>query len=272
MQSEVLLVGGGKMGRAMATGMIGGGLLLADRLCVADADAESRNWWQQHLPEVRVTDDAAKVAHTSETVVIAVKPHQIEGLVRHVQSAHPHVWRDRLVVSVAAGINLAALTHWIGGQRVARVMPNTPALVGAGASAYCTAPGVTAADTAQLVAMLESFGTAVSVPESLMDAVTGLSGSGPAYVFMFIEALADGGVLAGLPRSTALQLAAQTVFGAAKMVAQTGEHPGVLKDAVASPGGTTIAAIRSLEHNAFRGAVIDAVVASAERSRQLSGA
>jgi pyrroline-5-carboxylate reductase len=104
-----------------------------------------------------------------------------------------------------------------------------------------------------------------------MDAVTGLSGSGPAYVFMFIEALADGGVMAGLPRFTALQLAIQTVYGAAKMLAETGEHPGILKDAVASPGGTTIAAIRSLEHNAFRGAVMDAVVASADRSRQLSG-
>lgn len=269
MQSEILLVGGGKMGRAMALGMIRGGILLENRLCVADADPESRKWWGANMPEASVTDDAAKVAESAESIVLAVKPFQIESVIRHVQTLHPAVWRDRLVISIAAGVSLAQLTQWIGGNRIARVMPNTPALVGAGASAYCSAAGVTTADEEQLASILNSFGTSVAVPESLMDAVTGLSGSGPAYVFMFIEALADGGVLAGLPRGIAMKLAAQTVLGAAKMVAETGEHPGELKDAVASPGGTTIAAIRSLEHNAFRGAVMDAVVASANRSRQL---
>jgi pyrroline-5-carboxylate reductase len=148
-------------------------------------------------------------------------------------------------------------------------MPNTPALVGAGASAYCGAAEVSEDDLQRLRGLLDAFGRSFAVKESQMDAVTGLSGSGPAYVFLFIEALADGGVMAGLPRAQALQLAAQTVIGAGQLVLQTGEHPGMLKDAVASPAGTTIAAIRSLEQNGFRGAVIDAVLASANRSAEL---
>ncbi len=148
-------------------------------------------------------------------------------------------------------------------------MPNTPCLVGAGASAYCCGGGVNAADKQQAHEVFASVGWAAEVAEKQMDAVTGLSGSGPAYVCLMIEALADGGVFAGLPRDIAMQLATQTVLGTAQMVAQTGQHPAQLKDAVASPGGTTIAGLRSLEQNGVRAGLIDAVAAAAARSGEL---
>ena len=148
-------------------------------------------------------------------------------------------------------------------------MPNTPCLVGAGASAYCCGAGVTAEDKQLAASMLSAVGWAGEVEEKHMDAVTGLSGSGPAYVCVAIEALADGGVMAGLPRDLALRLATQTVLGTAQLVAQTGQHPAALKDAVASPGGTTIAGLRALEQNGVRAAFIEAVVAATHRSREL---
>lgn len=161
------------------------------------------------------------------------------------------------------------LQGWIEHSRVVRVMPNTPSLVGAGASAFCCGDDVSEDDKAWIESMLGSVGLAVEVDESQMDAVTGLSGSGPAYVCMMIEALADGGVQEGLSRPLAMQLATQTVLGTAKMIAETKRHPGELKDAVASPGGTTIAAIAVLEQNGVRGALAQAVSASARRSREL---
>jgi pyrroline-5-carboxylate reductase len=176
-----------------------------------------------------------------------------------------------LVVSIAAGISLDQLCGWIGHKRVIRVMPNTPCLVGEGASAFCGSDDVTKEDNDWIESMLSSVGLAVQVEEKQMDAVTGLSGSGPAYVCLIIEALADGGVLAGLPRQMAMKLATQTVLGTARMVAETGRHPGELKDAVASPGGTTIAAIAVLEQNGVRGALVKAVEASAKRSQELGG-
>jgi len=148
-------------------------------------------------------------------------------------------------------------------------MPNTPSLVGQGASAFCTAAGTTAADRKRVESVLSSVGLCEHVEEKQIDAVTGLSGSGPAYVFTIIEGLADGGVLAGLPRDLAMRLATQTVLGAATMVGQTGLHPGELKDAVASPAGTTIVGLNVLEKNALRATMADAVAAAAERSRQL---
>ena len=158
------------------------------------------------------------------------------------------------------------------GARVIRVMPNTPALVGQGASAYALGAGATESDAATAQQLLSSVGIAIQVPEALLDAVTGLSGSGPAYAFVMIEALADGGVAAGLPRALAQKLAAQTLLGAAQMVLSTGQHPGALKDAVCSPGGTTIEGIHELERAGVRAALMSAVRASADKSRRLGQA
>jgi pyrroline-5-carboxylate reductase len=175
-----------------------------------------------------------------------------------------------LLISIAAGVTIAKLEQGLpAGARVIRVMPNTPALVGAGASAFALGKSATPADGELAAKLLAAVGVAMPVKESLLDAVTGLSGSGPAYVYQFIEALSDGGVAAGLPRDIATRLAAQTVLGGAKMVLETGQHPGALKDQVTSPGGTTIEGLHELEKGQFRGVVISAVRAATEKSRQL---
>jgi pyrroline-5-carboxylate reductase len=179
---------------------------------------------------------------------------------------------ETLVVSIAAGIRLAALEHDFGENlRVVRVMPNTPCLVGQGASAYCLGGKATAEDGELVKELLSAVGLAVPVEEKLLDAVTGLSGSGPAFVYVIIDALSDGGVRMGLPRAVATALAAQTVLGAAQMVRATGEHPGVLKDRVTSPGGTTIAGLQALEEAGLRGALMSAVEAATRRAAELAG-
>ncbi len=201
-----------------------------------------------------------------EMVLVCVKPGDVLGAMAGLDLS------GRLVVSVVAGLTLAELQRLAGpGARVVRVMPNTPALVGKGAAAYAAGENLVPADFENVEKLFRSVGEVVRVKEGLMDVVTGLSGSGPAYGYMVIEALADGGVLMGLPREMALRLAAQTVAGAAEMVLRTGEHPGVLRDRVASPGGTTIAGMEALEKGALRSALIAAVRAASERSKELAG-
>jgi len=258
------VVGGGQMGRALVGGMLAKQVMAPSEVQVVDPEPASQGWWHQAYPEVTVK---AKLpaAEPAEIVLLAVKPH----LVQSVLASEPEYCRGKLVVSIAAGISLEKICLWCGHRRVIRVMPNTPSLVGEGAAGFCGSDQVTSPDYQQIHSILGSIGLAVHVSESQLDAVTGLSGSGPAYVCMIIEALADGGVMEGLPRPLAMQLATQTVLGTAKMIAQTGKHPGELKDAVASPGGTTIAAIAALEQNGLRGALIDAVAKSARRSREL---
>lgn len=261
---KLAVVGGGQMGRALVGGMLGSNVITAISLQLVEPSDESRAWWAEHYSPIVCTDLATAVA-TSDAVLLAVKP----DIVPAVAKQKGRFWNGKLVISIAAGIGLEQLCGWIGHRRVVRVMPNTPSLVGAGASAYCCGSEVTDEDRAFLQAVLDGVGYSVEVQEAQMDAVTGLSGSGPAYVCMIIEALADGGVQAGLPRPLALQLATQTVLGTAKMIGETKRHPAELKDAVASPGGTTIAAISVLEQNGLRGALIQAVAASANRSREL---
>jgi len=214
-----------------------------------------------------VCKDNAELVSRSDVVFVAVKPY---GVASVLQEVAPLLTADKLVVSIAAGVTLAAIEAAAGGQcRVVRVMPNTPCLVGKTAAALCLGTKASAADKDLVCTLMGAVGLCHVVDEKLLDAVTGLSGSGPAYVFMMIEAMADGGVAAGLPREVALSLAAQTVAGSAEMVLGTGKHPGALKDQVTSPGGTTIAGVHELERAGMRAAFMNAVTAASRRSAEL---
>lgn len=261
---KLAVIGGGQMGRALVGGIVAGEVISASQVVLVEPDATSRKWWTENHPLVDFADLATAVAQC-DAALLAVKPNICLEVIDEVRLE----WRDKLVISIAAGIGLDDLSHGLGHSKVARVMPNTPSLVRQGASGYCCGSEVSSEDRVWIQAVLDSVGLAVEVAETQMDAVTGLSGSGPAYVCIMIEALADGGVLAGLPRPLAMKLATQTVLGTATMIAETKRHPGELKDAVASPGGTTIEAISVLEQNGIRGALIEAVAASAERSREM---
>jgi len=261
------VIGVGQMGGALVRGIVRAGVLAPERIVVADADPGRVAALAKELG-VKAAVENAQVAEQSEFVLLAVKPGITPGVVKKIADA---VGADHTLVSIAAGVPTARLREALGRSQAAiiRVMPNTPALVGAGAFAVA-APGVAPERVDALKRMLEPLGRVLVVGEELMDAVTGLSGSGPAFVFVMIEAMADGGVAGGLPRAVAQQLAAQTVLGAAKMVLETGEHPAALKDAVASPGGTTIAGLSALERAGFRAAVVSAIKAAAKRARELS--
>lgn len=263
-QKRLALIGGGQMGRALVGGILSSSVLKPDEVCLVDPCVETQAWWSHHHPDVAVTG-LVEAVESSGVVLLAVKPNLISTVI----GTEGADFSDRLVISIAAGISLQQLSSLVGHERVVRVMPNTPSLVRSGASGFCCGGAVEASDADWVSSLLECVGLAVQVSEAQMDAVTGLSGSGPAYVCMVIEALADGGVQAGLPRPLAMRLATQTVLGTAKMIQETGRHPGELKDAVASPGGTTIAAIAALEENGLRAALMQAVLASANRSRDL---
>lgn len=207
------------------------------------------------------------VSDAKDVIVIAVKPHIVAKACEDIMT----VESDALIISIAAGITIAQLEDNLPGRRVVRVMPNTPCLVGEAACGFSLGALATKEDKELVETLFGAVGLALEVTENLLNAVTGLSGSGPAYVFQFIEALSDGGVRAGLPRKIATQLAAQTLKGAAEMVLQTEQHPGVLKDGVTSPGGTTIAGVEALEKGGLRSTVISAVTAATKRSMQLGG-
>jgi pyrroline-5-carboxylate reductase len=260
-------IGSGKMASAMIKGMLRAGIAPMDAICASDPVPGARALLEAETG-VAVFDTNPPVAERSEVLVLAVKPQNMRQALNQLR---PVVTAEHLVVSIAAGITLAAIEEGLGsGGRLVRVMPNTPALVGEGASAYAMGPRARREDEEVVQACLGAVGRSVRVPESALDAVTGLSGSGPAFVYLMIEALSDGGVRVGLPRDVATLLAAQTVLGAAMMVRDTGQHPGALKDQVASPGGTTIAGLHALERGGVRGALIDAVEAAARRSAELA--
>ncbi|MCA9124212.1 MAG: pyrroline-5-carboxylate reductase [Planctomycetaceae bacterium] len=259
-------IGAGQMARALAQGFVAAELVSADRVFAFDPVGVAADQFGELVPGSQILASNAAVVDAADVVILAVKP-QCIGDVMHDLAEAPN--RKVLFVSIIAGISLASLCKGLRSDRIVRVMPNTPCLVGVGAAGYSLGTGATAEDGELVGRLMNAIGIAVNVPESLLDAVTGLSGSGPAYVYTMIEALSDGGVRAGLPRATATALAAQTVFGAAQMVISTGEHPGVLKDRVTSPGGTTIAGLQVLERAGFRSALIDAVAAASQRSQEL---
>mmetsp|Transcript_10781 Transcript_10781/g.26895 ORF Transcript_10781/g.26895 Transcript_10781/m.26895 type:complete len:275 (+) Transcript_10781:62-886(+) len=267
---SVGFIGGGNMAEAMLGGLRSAGLP-ASMAMVSEPDPKRRKIVDEKF-EVPTTDKNEEVCTKSDVVVMAVKPQVLEAVLADLAEkakADPKV-ADMLLISIVAGKTLATYKKYLPNTRVARVMPNTPALVGAGASAYVLDDICTPDDGARVEAVMKSCGIVERLgDEKLLDAVTGLSGSGPAYVYLLIEALSDGGVRMGLPRATATSLAAQTVMGAGKMVLQGGKHPGQLKDEVTSPGGTTIAGVHALESGAFRGTVINAVEAATRRSQEL---
>ncbi len=266
MKTQTLgFLGAGNMAAALIKGLLHAGVL-PDRIVASDLKSERLD----HLATahgIRTTRDNVALVSECSVVVLAVKPQAIDKVLAEIGN---HVRTDQLVVSIAAGVPIAALeSRMTPGARVVRSMPNTPATVQAGATAIAGGAHARADDLRIAQELFEAVGRVVVLDESLLDAVTGLSGSGPAYVMVIIEALADGGVKVGLHRDTALVLAAQTVFGSVKLLLDTGEHPGRLKDMVTSPGGTAIAGLHTLESGALRRTLIDAVEVATKRAGEL---
>ena len=265
-QLTIGFLGAGKMATALARGFIRGELVGPREIIASDpVDAARKNFAAGVNAKTVVAN--AEVAKFASVLILATKPDQVPAALAEIRGVFT---AKHLLISIAAGVTLAKLEAALpAGARVIRVMPNTPALVGAGASAFALGKSATAADGELAEKLLSAIGLAFRVKESLLDAVTGLSGSGPAYVYQFIEALSDGGVAAGLPRDIATKLAAQTVLGGAKMVLETGVHPGALKDQVTSPGGTTIEGLHELEKGKVRAALMNAVRAASDKSKKL---
>lgn len=259
------IIGGGNMGGALVCGLVAAGRIPPVQLTVADVRQEAL------LPlrglGVQLTTQPADAIRQQQVVVIGVKPQHAAGVL---QLLKQHLRADQVLVSIMAGVSTASIEAQLGSPfPVVRVMPQTLAQLGAAASGLCAGKHASPAQVELVRALFDQVGSTVVVAESQMDAVTGLSGSGPAYIYTVIEALADGGVRAGLARDVALRLAAQTALGAARMVLESGQHPAILRDQVTSPGGTTIAGLHKLEEKGLRDALISAVQAATERSVQL---
>jgi pyrroline-5-carboxylate reductase len=253
------------MAEALVGGLLSGQVCSAESIWATDPVAERRDRLKGQFG-VRVGLANREAVAWADVVVLAVKPQTFPAVLGELGPILAHA----LVISIVAGVPIATIAEQTGGAtRVVRAMPNTPALVREGITALAIGTGVSDDDISLARTIFETVGLVVVVEERLMDAVTGLSGSGPAYVFQAIEALADGGVMMGLPRQTAELLAAQTVFGSARLVLESGVHPAQLKDRVASPGGTTIAGLHQLEQRGFRAALMAAVEAATRRSKEL---
>ncbi len=259
-------IGLGNMAKAMIGGILQKGLMGPNEIVgAAHTEATTTKVAAKYGIQVRNSNEA--VAKEADIIVLAVKPQYLKVVIADIMDS---VDENKVIVSIAAGKTIA----WLANEfekptKIIRVMPNTPALVGEGCSAVCRNDLVSDDDFHFVMELLESFGKAYTVPESLMDVVVGVSGSSPAYVFLFIEAMADAAVAGGMPRKQAYEFAAQSVLGSAKMVLETGKHPGELKDMVCSPAGTTIEAVKVLEENGFRGTVMDAVSACIDKSKSL---
>jgi pyrroline-5-carboxylate reductase len=255
------VIGGGRMGEALLAGVLGSNWAEAAQICVVEKVEQRRTDLAAAYPGLVLSEQPI----AAEGTVVAVKPGDVADVVRAVTAAG-----GGRILSIAAGVTLAALDGAAGpGVAVVRAMPNTPALIGAGAAAISPGASATEDDLDWAESLLSSVGSVVRVDESLLDAVTGLSGSGPAYVFLFAEALIDAGVLAGLPREVAVPLAVQTLLGSARLLAMSSDGPEALRAGVTSPGGTTAEGLRVLEQRGVRAAVLDAVIAARDRSREL---
>jgi pyrroline-5-carboxylate reductase len=263
---KIGFIGAGNMAEALMKGIMSAGLASKDEIIASDVHTERKEFIAR-THGVRVTSDNVEVVRNANLIVVAVKPNNVSAVMDELK---PYLTTDHLLISIAAGVRIAQIESKLNyGVRVVRVMPNQPCLVGASASAFALGKSAKPEDKDAVMKLLQSVGIAFVVEEKLLDAVTGLSGSGPAFVYVVIEAMADGGVLAGLPRNIALKLAAQTVFGAAKTVLDSNAHPAIMKDIVASPAGTTIEGLLVLEQSGVRGAFMEAVEAAAKKSKEL---
>lgn len=262
---KIGFIGAGQMARALASGIVRAGIVDASSLTISDPSPYARAEFQQEVGEIQIASENHEAIQGQDFLILAVKPQIFESATVSLDLSG----EKTTVVSVMGGIRMEQIESQLCTDRIVRVMPNTPCLVNEGACGVAFQSTIESITKEQILKMFGSLGVCIEVPESQLDAVTGLSGSGPAYVFSFIEALADGGVLMGLSREVALKLAAQTVLGAAKMVVESSEHPALLKDRVASPGGTTIFGLRELEAGAMKNTVISAVESATLRSLEL---
>jgi len=269
MDTKIGFLGAGQMATALALGFLKSRIVTKDRLFASDAVTASGERFAV-ATGATLCKSNVELYETADVLFLAVKPQQMGDVLEEFSERTDCV--QKLFVTIAAGLSLFFYESCLGFEpRIIRVMPNTPCLVGQGASAFAATQAVTQDDIALVRSLLETVGVVEQVPERLLDAVTGLSGSGPAFVCMMIEAMSDAGVRMGLPRSMATNFAVQTLLGTAEMVLQTGEHPAILKDRVTSPGGTTIVGVQTLENHGFRAAVIAAIQAATERSIELDG-
>jgi pyrroline-5-carboxylate reductase len=263
---KIGFIGAGNMAEALMKGIMSAGLATKDEIIASDPSTERKEFISSSHG-VRVTGDNVEVVRSANLIVLAVKPGNVSLVMDELK---PYLTTDHLLISIAAGVRIAHIESKLNyGVRVVRVMPNQPCLVGASASAFALGKSAKPDDKDTVMRILKSVGIAFQVDEKHLDAVTGLSGSGPAFVYLVIEAMADGGVLAGLPRDIATKLAAQTVFGAAKTILDTNAHPAMMKDMVASPAGTTIEGLLILEESGVRGAFMEAVEAATKKSKEL---
>lgn len=259
-------IGNGNMGRAILCGILDSKIAVASDIIVSDIDISGLEWAKEKF-RVNITSDNKITAAKSDTLFLAVKPNVLYKVIEQIKNT---VSADTLIVSIVAGQSTEKISAAFGKEiKLVRVMPNTPALVGEGMAALSPNKNVSKDEQDKVLEIFESFGKAEIVTEYLMDTVTAVSGSSPAYVFMFIEAMADAAVMGGMPRKQAYTFAAQSVLGSAKMVLETGKHPAELKDMVCSPAGTTIDAVAALEKNGFRNSVIEAMKACMEKSAEL---
>ena len=265
MNKKIGFIGAGNMASAMMNGIVKQGLVAPDQILASDKYQEALT--RAKALGIPVTTDNCRTAAFADILILAVKPIYMEEVITGIRDS---IREEQVIVTLAPGKTIQWLEANFGKPvRLVRTMPNTPAFVGEAMAALCPNKMVTEEDLAAVKTIFESFGKASVVPENMIDVVTGVSGSSPAYVFMFIEALADAAVLEGMPRAQAYEFAAQAVLGSAKLVLESGKHPGELKDMVCSPGGTTIEAVRVLEDSGFRGAVIEATKACIDKARAL---
>ncbi|MBU3204124.1 pyrroline-5-carboxylate reductase [Clostridium algidicarnis] len=267
MKKTIGFIGCGNMGLAMVGGIIKSNIVSSDSIIVGDLNEKSLKAAKEKY-NINTTTDNNEVAKISDILILSVKPNLYKVIINQIKDV---VKEEVIIVTIAAGKDIKGTEETFGRRlKVIRVMPNTPALVGEGMSAICPNDIVTKEELEYMVTIFESFGKAEIVGEKLMDVVTAVSGSAPAYVYMFIEAMADAAVLDGMPRNQAYKFAAQAVYGSAKMVLETGMHPGALKDMVCSPGGTTIEAVATLEEKGLRTAVISAMRNCTKKSIEMS--